>query len=279
MDNDTLELAFRIAARGWKIILCRQDKKPCTPNGYLNATTSRDQIISWCNEYRDAYLIGIAMKPSGLVGVDVDDMNAWRDLRAFHSQDIPFKAGPMQNTPRRGVHMIFNYPIGIHVPNSAGALGKGIDLRSDGYLCTGPGYSWLQDHGIDADLTDLPYWLMGLIAALGKPATEYKPDYPNEIAGKEQVREYWLNKYLPLAIPGNRNEIGKQLALQLRDSGIPQSEAEKLPYPEMVIQGEKPYTRREWLATVRSIYKLPRRKPAKLPLFDQPYRRRKNGIN
>ena len=258
-----IKTALHLAARGWKVFPCFPDKKPMIKGGYKAGTDDITQVRAMFANKPDA-LIGIAMSLSGLFAVDVDDMQSWRDLKSIHSPTSPVTVGPMQNTPRGGIHMIFKYPAGIHVPNTAGALIKGIDLRSEGYICTGDKYRWLDGHGPDTPVTSAPGWLLSLIAGLSKPRAKGDKSKPVTIPG-DQVACYWLERYLPMAGPGSRNEIGKRLALQLRDSRIPQAEAESLPYPEKCPAGDHPYTRQEWIATVRSIYNHPAREPATLP--------------
>lgn len=72
--------------------------------------------------------------------------------------------------------------------------------------------------------------------------------------------DFWLEKYLKEARPGNRNETGFLLATQLRDTcRLTQAAAEQVGYPERVNQGDHEYTRHEWEDTVRSVFqRLPR---------------------
>lgn len=106
------------------------------------------------------------------------------------------------------------------------------------------------------------------VVDLSKPAVNSMPAVADPHAvitqntnGKtpQDKAAHWLNFYLPQAFIGNRNETGVKLARQLRDTAkITESEAKAVPYPEQVPQGSgEPYTRRDWEATVKSIYRLP----------------------
>jgi hypothetical protein len=64
-------------------------------------------------------------------------------------------------------------------------------------------------------------------------------------------------KYIAMGVPGNRNNAGFQMALQLRDNNVPLVEAERvmLAYQAASPGGDDPYTEYEALATVRATYR------------------------
>lgn len=262
--GETIGLALQLARRGWYVFPCKPDKRPHwnerdLPNGKDNATTDPEQIRTWWERWPNA-LVGVYCEKSGIFALDVDNKNGKngsqtladlvRDYGAGH--DIP--VGPVQSTPSGGLHLIFRYPEGRSIPNNSGKLGDGLDLRSNGYICTGPGYAWHPGHGPDSPLTDAPAWLLELIDSLGRPRTH-----------SGDVGAYWLEKALGRAEPGNRNDTGLWLACQLRDSGLSSREAESymLQYARSV-KGDG-YTAAEALASLQQAYKAPRREPARLP--------------
>jgi len=79
-----------------------------------------------------------------------------------------------------------------------------------------------------------------------------------------KAAEYYLEKALAVATPGNRNDTGFWLALQLRDLGMSETEAEfyMQRYVESVPKGDHPYTEAEALASLKSAYKGAPREPA-----------------
>lgn len=99
------------------------------------ATTDPEQIAAWAARYPGANL-GIAMGTvSGIIALDVDPKNGGPDSLA----ELIAKHGPMPATTRQitgsgGEHWYFKAPPGMSVTNSAGKLGRGLDVRGDGGL-------------------------------------------------------------------------------------------------------------------------------------------------
>jgi putative DNA primase/helicase len=264
-----LQSALSHAARGWYVFPCGPDKRPLTPHGFKDATLEHEQIESWWIEHPDA-LIGIHCARSGFFVLDVDPPDGFESLQSLASHYnggdglIP---GITQDTPRGGAHYLYRLPRDLRVPNNAGKLGPGLDLRSDGYICTGSGYTWLDGHSPDElGLTDAPALLLDRIRALKTPAAKTAPRKPQaENNGHKAAEsgEYWLQKALGQAHEGTRNETGFWLACQLRDSGLILSEAEKL-MCEYASQAPGPgYTESEAIASVRSAYTQGARDPAR----------------
>lgn len=77
--------------------------------------------------------------------------------------------------------------------------------------------------------------------------------------------DYWLNKALAMAAPGNRNRVGFWLACQLRDAGLPEGESLSLleRYQRRVDTPRDRFTRHEAEACARSAYKGATREPAR----------------
>jgi len=88
--------------------------------------------------------------------------------------------------------------------------------------------------------------------------------YRNEEAIIRKAAEYYLQRALAEARPGNRNDTGFWLAVQLRDLGLTEAKAEPYmrQYAAAVPQGDEPYTEEEALASLRSAYKGTPREPA-----------------
>lgn len=271
MSNNYL-IAQKALARGWAVFPCGLDKKPFTPHGFKDATHDQTQVLTWWKDNPQA-LVGIPCKNNNFWALDLDVKNGVNGIAnlqylAKEQGADNVQAGLAQTTPSGGLHMIFT--LGKwDVPQSAGLIAPGIDVRSNGYICTGNlsdgrSYIWNSAEGIEAPLTEAPAWLLGVVGA-------HKSDIPktDTVTVKEKQKpqgniNYWLEKYLPQATIGQRNAIGFDLACQCRDAGYSQAKTEALPYPERCPQTTKnKYTRKEWKATVRSAYERIPRNPAK----------------
>ena len=263
-SRSNLALALQLAGRGWYIFPCNADKKPRIKWKDMS-TVDPVQIQSWWMAWPEA-LIGIYCQRSGFFAVDIDIKNghdgtiAWDELvQKYGSGEVPF-VGPAQYTPSGGAHLLFAWPEGMNIPNSAGALGDGLDLRSIGYICTGSSYHWLEDHGPDLELTQAPAWLLELIKKTNKKIST-NPSVNNNGHHPTSTGDYWLQKALERATIGTRNATGFWLASQLRDNCIPEGEAEAiLDQFAQSVPGDG-YTSLEALASVRSAYSSPPRAP------------------
>ena len=246
-----------LLALGYKIFPCGPDKKPLTRHGHKDASSGPDQVKAWWDK-NPAALVGIPCKDNGFFAVDVDDLDAWEQYK--RGRELP--PGPVQSTPRGGLHFLFKYPLDVDIPNTASKLAAKIDLRSNGYICTGQGYSWLTGMGIDEkSLPDAPAWLLDDIRKMAE-----KPEYKTRPAGNDggDPGQYRLDRYLAKATPGNRNDLGFSLACQLRDSGLSIHEAESIlrEYAQRVPGPD--YSESEATASLREAFKTHPREPAKL---------------
>ncbi|MFC3205624.1 bifunctional DNA primase/polymerase [Aquamicrobium soli] len=159
---------------------CRQPGKHpvarLVPHGLKNASKDPTTVDGWFSAGR--YNIGIATGSiSGIVALDIDPRHAGDEALARLEE----KYGQLPVTWRfltggGGEHILFRHPKDRKIANSAGALGRGIDLRGDGgyivappslHIC-GRSYAISVDHHLDeVPLSDLPSWLSEL---LGTPA-------------------------------------------------------------------------------------------------------------
>jgi hypothetical protein len=189
-----LEAALQCAARGWPVLplhtptaqkcSCRDSecsspgKHPRVDRGLKEASADADTIRRWWKKWPDAN-IGIATGPaSGLFVVDVDGTEghaSLADLQRGHALPGTLRAltgRTAADGKRQGFHLYFTYPDGERLTNSAGKLGKGLDIRaSGGYVVAPPSLhaSGLRYEWEDAlsPVAVLPGWLHGLLA---KPA-------------------------------------------------------------------------------------------------------------
>lgn len=166
-----LAAALAYAANGQPVFPCRQDKKPYTAHGFKEATTNEGQIQAWWAKWPEA-MIGLpAGKTSGLVVVDidvkhpsepdeVDGEKSWNALMVSSRAAEPQTR--MVHTPSGGRHLYFEYPGNTEIRNSAGKLGRGVDVRGEGgYVIAPPSVN--ADGGLYELFRDtpvpLPDWL------------------------------------------------------------------------------------------------------------------------
>lgn len=172
MTSTMLDAALAYAARGWHVFpihppvydvradrvkpLCACDKgerchtkpgkHPLTMwrNGddetlrTHRATTSEAVVRAWWIKWPNAN-IGIATgAESGLLVVDVDKRDGgWATLGEL-DRTLGFNYDTLKVlTPTGGAHFYFSHP-GVPVPNSAGAMGPGVDVRGDGGMVVAP---------------------------------------------------------------------------------------------------------------------------------------------
>jgi len=191
MDNT--DYALLLAAYGWQVFPCwavdgprKVDtvKSPMTTHGYKDATTNQDKIYSWWERTPGA-LVGIACAPSGLLVLDLDRHAGQPDGVAAFGEMVDdmgggvWECGPSQTTPGNGQHLVFKaprMPAGFDMP---GKLAPGIDIRYNGYICTGRlsdgrRYEWLPEHSFDAPLTYPPAWVCKMLVKYHEQATQSK---------------------------------------------------------------------------------------------------------
>jgi hypothetical protein len=193
-DLPLLRSALSLAERGWHVF-------PCVPGGkrpalrgswHDHATTEPARILAWWSR-AEAYNIGIACGPSGLVVIDLDVPHDSEELSSAegrrtvsgtdvlaalcdqHGRPYPLPTYAV-GTPSGGCHLYYAAP-GSPVRNSAGRLGPHIDVRADGGYVIGDG-SRIGEHAYTAlderTPVPLPPWIADLLkdkppAAAGLP--------------------------------------------------------------------------------------------------------------
>jgi len=153
--------------------------------------------------------VGVACRKSGLLVVDVDHHrekdgpNGFDQLDEILAQNGETVAicGPAQNTAGGGLHMIFKMPAMPSDWAIPGKIAPGIDLKWNGYFCTGSlldgrAYQWLPDHAFDTVLTYPPTWLLRIIAKRNEPA-ERKPYQPTNASDDVLKAEKAIEKLDP----------------------------------------------------------------------------------
>lgn len=135
-----LDCALSYAALGKPVFPTKPDKAPHTPRGFKDATTDEAVIRSWWARWPAAG-VGIPTgKASGWLVLDVDPRHGGdASLSAFCDEHGHLPATAHAKTPSGGDHFVFDYPAHVEIGNSAGKLGKGLDVRGEGGYLVAPG--------------------------------------------------------------------------------------------------------------------------------------------
>jgi putative DNA primase/helicase len=152
-------------------------------NGLKDASRDPETVARWFDGA--SFNIGIATgAASGIVALDIDPRHDGDETLAA----LESKFGPLPPTWRfltggGGEHILFRHRGGI-VPNSAGKIGPGIDMRGDGgYIVAPPSrhmsgrpYAISVDHDPETvPLADLPAWLIEALHPAKNPGRPGKP--------------------------------------------------------------------------------------------------------
>jgi putative DNA primase/helicase len=179
-----LDAALQYAQHGWAVFPIKPGaKKPPLVKGGCNAA-SKDpaQVRAWFTEHPDAN-IGVATGAgSGITVLDVD-VKPWdgkrgdETLAALVAEHGELPTTPEQQTWSGGRQYVFAYAEGVR--NSAGKLGKDLDIRGDGgYIVVPPStvsegqrageYAW---HVVLDPFTvppaEMPSWLLERVKSAG----------------------------------------------------------------------------------------------------------------
>lgn len=127
MGNPLLEAALEYASRGWPIFPARQDKRPYTDHGVLDATTNIRQIEEWWATWPTA---NVALDVGG-AGMMVLDLDPGHDMKELENNvgEIP-NTRLVATSPRGGRHLYFGIGSDDYVPASASKLAPHVDVRS-----------------------------------------------------------------------------------------------------------------------------------------------------
>lgn len=170
-----LSYALRYVALGLHVLpLEPGSKKPLgrlVRNGFHDATSDADVVRKWWTQHPDAG-VGIAVKASGWVVVDIDPRNGGIDtIDQLEAQHGPLVSDVLAYTGGGGEHRVFAAQLVEQLP---GKLGPGVDLKADGYIAVEPTlhpsgrqYAWeASSDPLDGVVpTTLPGWIRDLARA------------------------------------------------------------------------------------------------------------------
>ena len=169
--TNLMTTALDYASRGWKVFPCGIDKKPLTHDGFKSATTDPEKIKKWWTKHPDAS-IG-APTGHGFFVLDIDLPDGQTTLDALEEANSPLPPTLEQKTGSGGRHLFFS--VDTEIRNSAGKLGKNIDIRGDGgYVIlppssheSGNSYEWINK----APMVAAPQWLLDMLTKKAPPVT------------------------------------------------------------------------------------------------------------
>lgn len=167
----TLDLALKYSQLGWHTFQLKPRDKVPTVRWADVATAEANMITGWW-EHNPHANVGIACgKRSGIVVLDVDaDHDGFESLAELA---INYGALPETWTSKTGSggrHIFFAYPENASIRNSAGKLGRGLDIRGDGgYVVAPPSihpngnrYEWVVLPS-QTPLAPMPDWMVELL--------------------------------------------------------------------------------------------------------------------
>ncbi len=250
-----LDLALQYVADGWKVFPCRSaaeeysdphtgeiitlgEKTPLTSNGFKGATRYRRIIERWWSDWPDA-AIGLPTGSAiGFFALDIDNKpggaNGFEWLAEMEAEHGPLPQTARVTSPNGGLHIYFKYVVGTR---NRGALGAGVDIRSEGgyvlaagsVMHDGRAYKWVDD---TREIADAPAWLLDLLLPKSAPAhTAYTASVNTNSAYVDAAVDQELRDLS--AVPmGNRNNALNDAAFSLGTfvgaGALPESEARAL---------------------------------------------------
>lgn len=204
---NTITFAKKYAEQGWQSFPIKErDKTPIVKWADV-ATTEENMLVGWWDTMPEANIAIACGKRSGIVVLDVDaGHGGYESLTVLFEKYGPLPTTPVSKTGSGGEHIFFKHP-GIEIRNSAGKLGKGLDIRGDGgYVVAPPSvhpngnvYEW-EVRPSETPLADMPEWMIELLRE--------KNPQPQAKTESEEI------------IMGERNNYLTQLAGSMRRKGF-----------------------------------------------------------
>jgi hypothetical protein len=159
------------------VFACGPDKRPVTQHGFHDATRDPAEIKAQFSS-PGAAMIGVPTgQGAGFFVVDLDVKNGGQGLEWLAANQHRLPRTRTHKTRSGGQHLLFQWPEGRTIRNSASRVAPGVDVRGNGgYIIAPPS----PDYEIaDASaLAEAPAWLLDLIdppAAAPSPAPRPAP--------------------------------------------------------------------------------------------------------
>jgi hypothetical protein len=174
-----LKASLAVARNGKPVFPCRPGgKEPLTRRGHIDATTDPRKIHMWWKRWPSANIAVPTGKRSRVLVIDVDpDKGGEESLALLEDSHGALPKTRTHHTGSGGVHYLLTYPEGSEIRNSAGKLGRGLDVRAEGgYIIVPPSRTTGGYEVLDAlPLADAPPWLTEILAEPQRPAGKVRP--------------------------------------------------------------------------------------------------------
>jgi len=158
------------------VFACGPDKRPVTQHGFHDATRDAAEIRLQFST-PGAAMIGVPTgQGAGFFVVDLDVKNGGQGLEWLAANQHRLPRTRTHRTRSGGQHLLFQWPEGRTIRNSASRVAPGVDVRGNGgYIITPPS----PDYEIaDASaLAEAPAWLLDLIDPPVAPRVADLPKY------------------------------------------------------------------------------------------------------
>lgn len=170
--NEIITELETLINKNFKIFPCGANSKTPLEKDYAEKASNNPEIIrQWALKYPNCNW-GMHLKNNGLIAVDIDPRNGgedtWLELSLQHG--FSDEKEWIQKTPSGGMHYIYSVPDFHHFK---GALGKGIDIKHNGYILIPPssikGNAYTSNSG---EIRNLPEWIFEKTIKVQKELTK-----------------------------------------------------------------------------------------------------------
>jgi hypothetical protein len=160
------------------VFACGHDKRPVTQHGFHDATRDPAEIKAQFGT-PGAAMIGVPTgQGAGFFVVDLDVKNGGQGLEWLAANQHRLPRTRTHKTRSGGQHLLFQWPEGRIIRNSASRVAPGVDVRGNGgYIIAPPSPEYeIADHSA---LAEAPAWLLALIDPPPAPAQSIAPRQPS----------------------------------------------------------------------------------------------------
>jgi hypothetical protein len=257
------EQARDALGRGWSLVGCDLHKKPVGRwKQYQDERPDLEQLERWARNPSVTCWALITGAVSGRIVIDFDGPEGETWLKDWEQV-------PCVRTGRGGAHVHYEHP-GWYVPTLNGKAKKelgerwpGVDVKGDGGYAITFGYT---EFGEYESLLDDEFPLFPL-SALPEDFRHFVGLWEPTVSPATILSRYLARAVAPEnGNSGNRNELGFELACQLRDNRIERLVAEETmrEYARRCPVGDYPHEEKDALASLDQAYGRPPRKPWKV---------------
>ena len=158
------------------VFACGPDKRPVTQHGFHDATRDPAEIKAQFST-PGAAMIGVPTgQGAGFFVVDLDVKNGGQGLEWLAANEHRLPRTRRHKTRSGGQHLLFQWPEGRTIRNSASRVAPGVDVRGNGgYIIAPPSPEY--EIADASALADAPAWLLDLIDPPAAPRAADLPKY------------------------------------------------------------------------------------------------------